>query len=481
MGKGCTEVSSSRPCPICGKPDYCCFYQNGKGYPEIICKRTKSQQDVYGQDGRIYHFLRRTQKEQNSVFQEKELYEAIRAKEKDDWMRANKKGPYNPNRHGKWQDKSKTSSPVAANIVVPEPIHYEIVESIKPMSHKDRDVVYKAMLSCLTLEDYHREYLHQEGWSDDLIEKHKIRSFPMRDVIRAKYSNFFCRNPYRKKLARETMAKLGSDSLLGLPGAFKDKSGNWTFAGPSGICFPIYDADGYLYGIRIRMDFTDCGIQLEKDRYGQRFYEHGKKKYYLQPFKGWYVFDKGEKIFLSKKDQGYFTEHNGQEKFIRTSGKYRPLTSFFEDQKEKEQNHRIVNSYDSGCALESGTSLYADENDSYLICYLTEGEKKGIFANHTMDAPLVTFPGVDSWGDLFTGDQNHRLIDILKQKGTKMFIIAYDADKAVNESVLNAQNKVLGAIRKEGFYVGVANWDKSCGKGLDDLLAKGFQPSYDIL
>ncbi len=33
------------------------------------------------------------------------------------------------------------------------------------------------------------------------------------------------------------MAKLGSDSLLGLPGAFKDKSGNWTFAGPSGICF----------------------------------------------------------------------------------------------------------------------------------------------------------------------------------------------------------------------------------------------------
>lgn len=101
MGKGCTEVSSSRPCPICGKPDYCCFYQNGKGYPEIICKRTKSQQDVYGQDGRIYHFLRRTQKEQNSVFQEKELYEAIRAKEKDDWMRANKKGPYNPNRHGK--------------------------------------------------------------------------------------------------------------------------------------------------------------------------------------------------------------------------------------------------------------------------------------------------------------------------------------------------------------------------------------------
>lgn len=481
MGKGCTEVSSSRPCPICGKPDYCCFYQNGKGYPEIICKRTKSQQDVYGHDGRIYHFLRLTQKEQNTVFQEKELYEAIRAKEKDDWMRANKKGPYNPNHRGKWQDKSKTSSPVAANIVVPEPIHYEIVESIKPMSHKDRDVVYKAMLSCLTLEDYHREYLHQEGWSDDLIEKHKIRSFPMRDVIRAKYSNFFCRNPYRKKLASETMAKLGSDSLLGLPGAFKDKSGKWTFAGPSGICFPIYDADGYLYGIRIRMDFTDCGIQLEKDRYGQRFYEHGKKKFYLQPFKGWYVFDKGEKIFLSKKDQGYFTEHNGQEKFIRTSGKYRPLTSFFEDQKEKEQNHRIVNSYDSGCALESGTSLYADENDSYLICYLTEGEKKGIFANHTMDAPLVTFPGVDSWGDLFTGDQNHRLIDILKQKGTKMFIIAYDADKAVNESVLNAQNKVLGAIRKEGFYVGVANWDESCGKGLDDLLAKGFQPSYDIL
>ncbi len=207
MGKGCTEVSSSRPCPICGKPDYCCFYKNGKGYTEIICKRTKSQQDVYGQDGRIYHFLRLTQKEQNSVFQEKELYEAIRAKEKDDWMRANKKEPYNPNRRGKWQDKSKTSSPVAANIVVPEPIHYEIVESIKPMSHKDRDVVYKAMLSCLTLEDYHREYLHQEGWSDDLIEKHKIRSFPMRDVIRAKYSNFFCRNPYRKKTCQGNNGK----------------------------------------------------------------------------------------------------------------------------------------------------------------------------------------------------------------------------------------------------------------------------------
>ena len=36
--------------------------------------------------------------------------------------------------------------------------------------------------------------------------------------------------------------------------------------------------------------------------------------------------------------------------------------------------------------------------DDYTVCYITEGEKKSLFANHVLHAPVVSLPGVNSFG-----------------------------------------------------------------------------------
>lgn len=484
MANGNKEVSKSRPCPICGKTDYCCFWTNLKGVEQVICKRSNTQQDVTGTDGRVYKFLRLSKEGEFTVYQDKEVYEMIREREKDDWMRANQKGPYNPRftmfgkfRKKKDADNGAVVAPVIMPAAAPEP---EKVDWIDPLPHKELDQIYRSMLSHLILDDIHREYLKKEGWDDTLIEQNMIRSFPEKDFIRMKYKNFYSKNLFRKKLATKIMNDLDRDDLCGVPGAFIDKGGNWTFNGPKGILFPIYDGDGLIYGLRIRMDFMDPAIQLEVNRFNDHYYEHEGIKYYLQPLKGWFVFRDGEKQYL--KENGYWTDYNGTASFKEVKGKYRPLTSYYEDEVERRDHNRSVNIYEKGCQLPSGTSLYFHpEKDNPVICYLTEGEKKGIFGNALMQSPVVTFPGVDSWGDLFCGEKGFRLVDKMKARGTKLFLIAYDADKEVNERVLRAQQKVMDALVNEGFSVGVCNWNMQLGKGLDDLLSKGYLPSYDIL
>lgn len=482
MANGNTEVSRSRPCPICGKSDYCSFWRDSNGFEQIICKRSSTEADVVGRDGRAYKFLRLSKENRFTVYQDMDTYEAVREAEKDAWMQQNKVGPYNPRWNfgsflGSFKKKQKEKRPCeTAPVVLQQRQEVVRVNWIEPLPHKERDRFYRSLLSHLVLDEVHRAYLEGEGWSGELIRSSLAKSLPIKDFVRMKYRNFDSENPYRRELAEMVMKDLGLKDLYGYPGAFIDPGDRWTLNGPSGIVFPIYDADGYIYGLRIRMDFMDIPRALASDDSGS-FYEHASERYYLKPLKGWYTRKGGQERCLEK--NGYWVEDSRWFKELR--GKYRPVTSFFEDAKELEQG-RSVNVYKGGCQLESGTSLYFDpEKDDPTICYITEGEKKGIFGNAELSAPLLTFPGVDGWGSLFEGNPGKRFIDRLKEMGVQVFVIVYDADKATNEAVLRAQDKVLQAIRAEGFFVGIGNWPVSLGKGLDDLLARGGLPSYDLV
>jgi len=312
------------------------------------------------------------------------------------------------------------------------------------------------------LDDVHRDYLHKEKWSDELIEKHQIRSLPERDFTRFKYKNTFSKNKYRKTLGNMIAEKFGKDSLIGVPGAYMDNAGNWTFAGQKGLVFPLYDAEGYIYRLRIRMDYMDVNREMQKEG-NISFYEEDGVKHYLTPMKGFYTLENGEKVYE------------------KVRGKYRNLSSFREDDDAAKQGI-IKNTYTKGC--ESGNQLgiyYNAQRDNMFICYVTEGEKKGIYCNEKLRAPFISVPGVDSWGKLLEGEVGHRQIDILKKRGVMMFVIAYDADKAVNAKVLDCETKVIEALKKEGFAIGVANWNALYGKGIDDLLAGGHLPTYEAV
>lgn len=454
---GSKEVSKSRPCPICGKPDYCCFFPAKDGGELVICKRNALKENIIGHDGMFYVFSG-TSGSGNTVFEE-----------------ANQKRVKEMARKG--CSKEHTFNATA----VPKVKQYTVVDQVDPLPNKELDKIYRTMLSFLTLEPRDREYLKKEGWTDELIDKNHIVSFPEKDFTRFKYrKDEFSKNPYRKNLAKKIMDKLGRDNLRGVPGAYKDSKGNWTFAGPSGIIFPLYDVHHQMYRIRIRLDFRDVDAEIHKGMGEDDWFSYGNQSKIYISYSGLYVWKQTEeglkKDFLkeiSKKVEGRVITR-------KISGKYRNFASYSINEEEEKRGF-IVNTYDSGC--EAGNQLgfyYNEQRDDMYIMYATEGEKKAIFSNDKMRSPFLNIPGVNSWGLLFKGKKGERPVDIIKSKGVKIFIIAYDADKSVNENVLEAEKQVINALRNEDFLIGVANWNIKNGKGLDDLLYNNFKPAYEL-
>lgn len=437
------EVSKENPCPICGKPGWCGLLPGNEGGYLIICNRTLDYVNTIGLDGEYYIFVS-VAESGASIYEEahQRLEKERRRKE----------------RHGIKDSKERNLSFKEASV-----IQHTVVNEVKPRCNQELDKIYRRLLDLLVLDDIHKEYLLNEGWTEEMLDRFNIKSFPEKDSLRFTLKNNFSRNIYRKTLAKQLIDEFGENALLGVPGAYKDKKGNWTFAGAKGILFPLYDANHNLYRLRIRMDYLDVKEKLIKGPLNKdRYYEKEGKKFYVVPFKGIYLIEHGEKVFE------------------KMEGKYRNLSSFHLEN-ESYQKGFIVNSYDCGC--ESGNRLgiyYNQERDNMFICFVTEGEKKACYANFNMRVPVIDVPGVNSWSKLIEGKKGERAIDILKQRGVGMFVIAYDADKSFNKRVLDSETRTIQALKDEGFAIGIANWSEHYGKGLDDLLYNGHQPSYEL-
>lgn len=437
------SVNRSNPCPICGKPDWCFYIPMSKYDGELLCcQRHTSKEDVIGRDGNFYIHVKFSEGENSkgsSIFEEANQRKARLDNEAHDFSRANAA-----------VDHERVLTPV------------NIIHAKEP---KELDRIYRKMQELLKLEPMHREYLHKEGWTDELIEKYKIVSFPEKDYIRYNHrrDTFKTGNLSRKKLASKLMEEFGPNALIGVPGAYKDKGDNWTFSGASGILFPQYNVNHLLYRVRLRRDFRDVDAVI--------FSIPGGDDYYID--------EHGEKTHLSMKGR-YTVSSDGKRDYRKDGGKYRNFSSFRKSDVAAKQGF-YKNLYNSGC--ESGNALgfyFCEQKDDMYLCYITEGEKKGIFSNEILRAPFISVPGVNAWGLLLAYDKSlgKRPIDVLREKGIKMLVIAYDADKEENARVMAAQQSVVEALKKEGFMIGIAEWDMAQGKGIDDLLARGGKPHY---
>ena len=455
MAYGFKNISKNNPCPICGKPDWCGWQldKEGLGNYTIVCHRPEVRGNTIGKDGKFYIFINETS---GGAFRYEEAEQCKRRRE--EWRQ---KHGYNRS------NRVSFGTPSGENVTKNERTKFEpiILDNIEPKSHEELDKIYRFMLQKLTLEEIHADYLKGEGWDNDLIEENLIRSFPERDFVRCRFKNYPSGNIYRKRLAKEIEGKFGEGCLKGVPGAYVDHGGNWTFAGPKGILFPLYDTKGRIYGLRIRMDFLDYSYERKSDPACDDWYtDEAGVSHFVVPLKGTYTFDE-----------------NGEKVWDKSGGKYRPFTSYKVNDESYEKGI-VENCYQDGCELKSQVGVYwTRERDTSFLCYLTEGEKKGIFANKKLHAPVISFPGVSSWSKLFSGKKGERLIDMLAAAGVKMFVVAYDADKAVNKAVMRQQENLICKIKEEGFMVATAEWDGRNGKGLDDLLAAGYKPGYELI
>jgi hypothetical protein len=97
---------------------------------------------------------------------------------------------------------------------------------------------------------------------------------------------------------------------------------------------------------------------------------------------------------------------------------------------------------------------------------ITEGELKADIATALSSVLSVGLPGVGAY---------LLALPILEALKPTTVLISFDADFRTNTTVANALCNAIGAIRSAGFNVKVETWP-SAHKGIDDLLAAGFQP-----
>lgn len=289
--------------------------------------------------------------------------------------------------------------------------------SVEPLNHESLNRIYTSFLKKLTLYGRHRAKLQNDGWCNELINLSRIRSIP--------YSKDRAYMKLRRiQITKELIQEFGS--VCGVPGFFCQSDGNWSFtARSSGIFIPILDFKGRIYRLRIRLDYP------ERD-------EDGKEK-----------------------------------------NKYNNFSSSYTKQDDAGDYY---NAFDKGCSAGNHIGFYSKEDDDFTVCYITEGEKKALYANYELHCPVISVPGVNSFRKILEIlEEGTHVMDYLRARGCKIIIVAYDADKVINEAVLYYEQRLIQFLHEYDFEIAVANWNFGFGKGLDDILKVGVRPNYSLV
>lgn len=160
----------------------------------------------------------------------------------------------------------------------------------------------------------------------------------------------------------------------------------------------------------------------------------------------------------------------------KVDGKYKNFSSYSRVEEEKNGQTFAFNKYADGCQSGSPLALYTKEGDDMQYLYVTEGEKKAMVINTFLKCPCISIPGVNTFSKLFEKEygKDKSIMERQVEKGLLAVIVAFDADKAINPSVMKAQEGLINKIVESGITTFVANWDAKFGlKGADDALIQG--------
>lgn len=453
------RATKHNPCPLCGVTDWDMQIVNDDNTRSVFCRKTSAQKGdiLMGKDGLQYKCTAVDCQIDSGLFNVFREYLP-----KEEWMQ--RKAAMDPSFRKPMVDYDK---PVQGEAVV--------------KSNKECDTFYRTLLSLLVLEEKHKKSLLAEWESsihnmEHLLTDYPIRSLPPYDKDRYASREKFS-NPNRKQLIAKLVEVFGED-LSGYPGMYlrtgkywdeKPVVERWTIAGEEGTLFPCFDKDGYLYRLRIKCDYPD--VKIEEGHYdsyhgmygtfSHRYDEVGKHTWWFYP-------SNSDSKPLVAAD--VTLKSNGLP-VGKTVGKYKTISSLSRKRNEAGEEY---NGMHLGCRSGSPYSLYTRPGDNYTVVIGTEGEKKGMVANAIKGNPLLTVPGVGSFRQLFEkGEDGLSVMDHLKNRGMKAFLLCYDADKETNHNVMKAQDAFVARLKEEGIQPLIGNWKSQFDKGIDDILLMG--------
>lgn len=295
-----------------------------------------------------------------------------------------------------------------------------------------RNIAYRKLLSCLSLQEEHRKNLIDRGLTDEHINNNMYRSSKI---------------PYM-----DLVSTIGFEPV-GVPGFYKE-NGTWKFVKlKKGILIPVRDTQNRIQGMQLRVDESERIINHTYSKKNvvlkERFNNYGKKK-------GYYVY-KGEEIV---EEIDSYTETETAYKTIRKTPKYVWISS----------------SGREGGASSSTfihcSSLFA-KKDGKIVPYIpgkkiviTEGPLKGDIFSSLSGVTTLCVPGVNC-----THYLESAVRDCINAGCTTVYM-AYDMDYTTNPNVKRWLNDTVIKLNKTGLEVGWLQWNSEY-KGIDDYyLAK---------
>ena len=183
-------VTHDRPCPICGKADWCSLNSDAS---VVLCRRNPASSASEG------------------------------------WERKQTLPDRNGQHYGRWQQR-----PGAVVAAIPETGG----ETKKRASRKVRNKVYTILLDNLPLTTAAQRQLHQRGINGS---EQSVRQFGYLDEERDLAVRAVIDAGLDKHLAR-------------VPGFYRADNGDWSIAGPQGIAVPVRDGHGQIIAVKIRAD-----------------------------------------------------------------------------------------------------------------------------------------------------------------------------------------------------------------------------------
>lgn len=482
------RCSVHNPCPICGATDWDMAIDYGEEGIVYWCHKATTSNNVIA-DGEEYVCIKADKMTSDggrfNLYKKKSQYDACQERNRQKWIEEQRRN--NPN----WRDypskrnsaASKAQSHATEPVIAKKPLQEKT--DVLPLSNRELDIRYRYFLSLLVLEKKHEKRLRAEWQSavypdmgEQLLRIYPIKSLPPEDFVRFRNTEKF-ENPTRKWIVGKMYEKFGD--LRGIPGFFlrggtwqdKPERERWSFAKGEGIIFPCYDVDGYIYRLRFREDYHGMKIKDDDPNRFEGMTGTFKHSYDKEGHHVWTFYPAGKKqpiIVYSQETKKVALNAHGLPVYGKAEGKYKTLSSYY----AKQDGDYLINSMEGGCASGSPYSIYVPENASYRLCIATEGEKKGMVSAHIKGVPVITLPGVGTYGLLFQEENGKfSIIEKLKQKGLKMLIICYDADKADNFQVGGAEQRFVEACKKSGIIPLIGDWSGKFDKGLDDILLMG--------
>ena len=217
------KVSTSEPCQVCRKPDWCFRLRFDDGSLLHCCARNNEK----AVGNYVLIKTKDTDIGEYGYYKDRQEYE--------EFLKSCGKTGYKPPKPKELPIKQHTENSsdglIEGEVPVREPVFL--------------DAVYRRFLELLILEDWHVKRLKKD-WNtettgnlfDKVVKVYPIKSLPPSDWVRTRpeFTDGH-KNQTRSAVCKALSMEFGS--LAGVPGFYQEK-GKWMYSGSEGILFPLF-------------------------------------------------------------------------------------------------------------------------------------------------------------------------------------------------------------------------------------------------